>query len=166
MPLPTGCRVSCFKASSFDQTEDDSSTEPPCRRSSLSTRRCDRKPIPDSQKDERYFERREKNNAAAKKSRDARKQRIENVRRERERLRLEGEFLEAQLAAWRTACENMRAMLRQAEESDRMRHVTELLLDGGGDSSAAMGIGRSTAAMEPVSIKMDRGVELAARKHC
>lgn len=41
--------------------------------------RSEKKPIPENQKDERYFERRKRNNEAAKKSRDARKIREDRV---------------------------------------------------------------------------------------
>lgn len=42
--------------------------------------RGEKRPIPDEQKDEKYFERRKRNNEAAKKSRDARKIREDRVR--------------------------------------------------------------------------------------
>ena len=42
--------------------------------------RSEKKPIPEEQKDEKYFERRKRNNQAAKKSRDARKIREDHVR--------------------------------------------------------------------------------------
>lgn len=41
--------------------------------------RGEKRPIPDEQKDEKYFERRKRNNEAAKKSRDARKIREDRV---------------------------------------------------------------------------------------
>lgn len=41
--------------------------------------RSEKRPIPDEQKDEKYFERRKRNNEAAKKSRDARKLREDRV---------------------------------------------------------------------------------------
>lgn len=41
--------------------------------------RGEKRPIPDEQKDEKYFERRKRNNEAAKKSRDARKLREDRV---------------------------------------------------------------------------------------
>lgn len=43
--------------------------------------RGEKRPIPENQKDEKYFERRKRNNEAAKKSRDARKMREDRVRR-------------------------------------------------------------------------------------
>jgi hypothetical protein len=43
--------------------------------------RSEKKPIPDEQKDEKYYERRKRNNQAAKKSRDARKIREDHVSR-------------------------------------------------------------------------------------
>lgn len=42
--------------------------------------RGEKRPIPDDQKDEKYFERRRRNNQAAKKSRDARKFREDQVK--------------------------------------------------------------------------------------
>lgn len=42
--------------------------------------RSEKRPIPEEQKDEKYFERRKRNNEAAKKSRDARKMREDRVR--------------------------------------------------------------------------------------
>lgn len=45
--------------------------------------RSEKKPIPDDQKDEKYYERRKRNNQAAKKSRDARKIREDNVSKSR-----------------------------------------------------------------------------------
>lgn len=41
--------------------------------------RGEKKPIPETLKDEKYYERRKRNNLAAKKSRDARKQREDQV---------------------------------------------------------------------------------------
>lgn len=41
--------------------------------------RCEKRPIPNDQKDAKYFERRRRNNEAAKKSRDARKLREDQV---------------------------------------------------------------------------------------
>lgn len=43
--------------------------------------RGEKRPIPDEQKDEKYYERRKRNNEAAKKSRDARKMREDRVRK-------------------------------------------------------------------------------------
>lgn len=47
----------------------------------LKRQRGEKKPIPDAQKDDKYFERRRRNNQAAKKSRDARKIREDQVNR-------------------------------------------------------------------------------------
>ena len=41
--------------------------------------RGEKRPIPETLKDDKYFERRKRNNLAAKKSRDARKQREDHV---------------------------------------------------------------------------------------
>lgn len=45
----------------------------------LRRQRGEKRPIPEEQKDEKYFERRKRNNEAAKKSRDARKMREDRV---------------------------------------------------------------------------------------
>ena len=47
--------------------------------SSAKRPRGEKKPIPEDQKDEKYYERRKRNNQAAKKSRDARKIREDQV---------------------------------------------------------------------------------------
>lgn len=47
--------------------------------SNFKRQRGEKKPIPEEQKDDKYFERRKRNNQAAKKSRDARKLREDQV---------------------------------------------------------------------------------------
>lgn len=50
-----------------------------CNSSMVRRQRGEKRPIPEEQKDEKYFERRKRNNEAAKKSRDARKMREDRV---------------------------------------------------------------------------------------
>lgn len=52
---------------------------PPLLPQNFRRQRGEKKPIPDEQKDDKYFERRKRNNQAAKKSRDARKMREDQV---------------------------------------------------------------------------------------
>ena len=63
--------------------------------------RGEKKPIPDEQKDERYFERRKRNNLAAKKSRDQRKMREDAIS-------LRPSFLEKENALMRTQVSALR----------------------------------------------------------
>ena len=63
--------------------------------------RGEKKPIPDEQKDERYFERRKRNNLAAKKSRDQRKMREDAIS-------LRASFLEKENALMRTQVSALR----------------------------------------------------------
>lgn len=50
-----------------------------CNSAMVRRQRGEKRPIPEEQKDEKYFERRKRNNEAAKKSRDARKMREDRV---------------------------------------------------------------------------------------
>jgi hypothetical protein len=62
--------------------------------------RGEKKPIPDEQKDRRYFERRKRNNLAAKKSRDQRKVREDTVSVRAEALEKENAVLRVQVKIW------------------------------------------------------------------
>jgi len=57
-----------------------------------------KKPVPDEMRDEKYFQRRQKNNMAAKKSRDQRKFRETNIFQRAEMLENENSILKAQLS--------------------------------------------------------------------
>ncbi|XP_026481730.1 thyrotroph embryonic factor [Ctenocephalides felis] len=59
--------------------------------------RGEKRPIPEEQKDERYFERRKRNNRAAKKSRDARKMREDQIALRAAILEQENRLLRVQL---------------------------------------------------------------------
>lgn len=72
-PLPSPVDTQCiYEASS--SSADTNLSHGICRR-----QRGEKRPIPDDQKDEKYYERRKRNNEAAKKSRDARKLREDRV---------------------------------------------------------------------------------------
>ncbi|KAG8182252.1 hypothetical protein JTE90_024185 [Oedothorax gibbosus] len=73
--------------------------------------RSEKRPIPDEQKDDKYFERRKRNNAAAKKSRDARKQREDEIALRACFLEKENAVLRAQVAALREEGASLRQML-------------------------------------------------------
>ena len=63
--------------------------------------RGEKKPIPDEQKDERYYERRKRNNLAAKKSRDQRKMREDAIAMRASLLEKENAVLRTQVSALR-----------------------------------------------------------------
>ncbi|XP_055593347.1 D site-binding protein [Uranotaenia lowii] len=59
--------------------------------------RCEKQPIPIDQKDEKYFEKRKRNNEAAKKSRDARKLREDRIALKAALLERENAILKSQI---------------------------------------------------------------------
>ncbi|XP_072759761.1 uncharacterized protein [Anoplolepis gracilipes] len=73
--------------------------------------RSEKKPIPDEQKDEKYFERRKRNNQAAKKSRDARKIREDHIALRATMLEHENAILKAQVVTLREEAQSLRHML-------------------------------------------------------
>ncbi|XP_042210497.1 uncharacterized protein LOC121858259 [Homarus americanus] len=75
--------------------------------------RGEKKPIPDTLKDDKYFERRKRNNLAAKKSRDARKQREDQVAIRATYLEKENAILRAQVATLREEATSLRNLLLQ-----------------------------------------------------
>ncbi|XP_002733842.1 uncharacterized protein LOC100377224 [Saccoglossus kowalevskii] len=95
------------------QSADDSiSNEDIDENSCLSKKeRAEKQPVPDEQKDHRYFERRRRNNAAAKRSRDARRLREEEMSLRISQLEHENSFLRSQLAAMREKAESLRKNL-------------------------------------------------------
>lgn len=72
-----------------------------------------KRPIPEDQKDEKYFERRSRNNEAAKKSRSMKRQREAEVEKETKELERERSYLDAQIAHL------------EKEVEDLSRHATE-----------------------------------------
>lgn len=75
--------------------------------------RGEKKPIPEEQKDEKYFERRRRNNQAAKKSRDARKLREDQIALRATILEHENAILKAQVLTLREEASSLRQMLLQ-----------------------------------------------------
>ncbi|XP_069159981.1 uncharacterized protein [Procambarus clarkii] len=75
--------------------------------------RGEKKPIPDTLKDDKYYERRKRNNLAAKKSRDARKQREDQVAIRASILEKENAILRAQVATLRDEAASLRDLLLQ-----------------------------------------------------
>ncbi|GLV38044.1 uncharacterized protein CBL_07842 [Carabus blaptoides fortunei] len=73
--------------------------------------RGEKKPIPDEQKDDKYFERRRRNNQAAKKSRDARKMREDQIAFRATMLEHENAILRAQILTLREEATSLRQML-------------------------------------------------------
>lgn len=73
--------------------------------------RGEKRPIPEEQKDDKYFERRKRNNEAAKKSRDARKIREDRVAFRAAMLEQENSILRAQNIALRDEVSTLRQLL-------------------------------------------------------
>lgn len=63
--------------------------------------RSEKRPIPDTEKDAKYYERRMRNNAAAKKSRDTRKQREDQIACRAQWFERENAILRAQVQTLR-----------------------------------------------------------------
>lgn len=75
--------------------------------------RSEKKPIPTDQKDSKYFERRKRNNMAAKKSRDARKSREDEIAIRASFLEKENAILRAQVATLREEASSLKHLLLQ-----------------------------------------------------
>ncbi|ALC42233.1 CG7786 [Drosophila busckii] len=73
--------------------------------------RGEKRPIPDAQKDDKYYERRKRNNEAAKKSRDARKIREDRIAFRAALLEQENSLLRAQVLALRDELQTVRQLL-------------------------------------------------------
>ncbi|XP_055314542.1 uncharacterized protein LOC129575287 isoform X2 [Sitodiplosis mosellana] len=73
--------------------------------------RGEKRPIPEEQKDEKYFERRKRNNEAAKKSRDARKVREDRIAFRAALLEQENAILRAQILALREELATLQQMI-------------------------------------------------------
>ncbi|XP_037806947.1 transcription factor VBP [Lucilia sericata] len=73
--------------------------------------RGEKRPIPDEQKDDKYYERRKRNNEAAKKSRDARKIREDRIAFRAAFLEQENSLLRAQVMALRDELQTMRQII-------------------------------------------------------
>ncbi|XP_036334709.1 transcription factor VBP [Rhagoletis pomonella] len=73
--------------------------------------RGEKRPIPEDQKDEKYYERRKRNNEAAKKSRDARKIREDRIAFRAALLEQENSILRAQVMALRDELQTIRRLI-------------------------------------------------------
>ncbi|XP_017783281.1 PREDICTED: cell death specification protein 2 [Nicrophorus vespilloides] len=80
--------------------------------------RGEKKPIPEEQKDEKYFERRRRNNQAAKKSRDARKIREDQIALRATILEHENAILKAQILTLREEATSLRQMLMEKKATE------------------------------------------------
>nr|XP_026489383.1 cell death specification protein 2-like [Vanessa tameamea] len=82
-----------------------------------SRRRGEKRPIPAELKDEKYFERRRRNNQAAKKSRDARRMREDQIAWRACLLEQENASLRAHINALRQETITLRALLAARDET-------------------------------------------------
>lgn len=80
--------------------------------------RTAKKVVPDQQKDMKYFERRKRNNVAAKKSRDARKQREDEIAIRASFLEKENAILKAQLQTLKDEAQQLRILLAQKKTNN------------------------------------------------
>ncbi|XP_064117448.1 uncharacterized protein LOC135222933 [Macrobrachium nipponense] len=93
--------------------------------------RGEKRPIPESQKDDKYFERRRRNNLAAKKSRDNRKKREDLIAERAGFLERENAILRAQVATMREEAANLRTVLFQRKpEIIHLKQRSSIYLDG------------------------------------
>ncbi|KAF6032913.1 hypothetical protein EB796_008775 [Bugula neritina] len=83
--------------------------------------RSEKKPIPKDQKDVKYFERRKRNNQAAKKSRDARKAREDDIAVRAEFLEKENAILRAQAATLRDEAVSLRLLIQERRQMSIQR---------------------------------------------
>ncbi|XP_055678198.1 transcription factor VBP [Lutzomyia longipalpis] len=104
-PMPSPVDTQClYEASS--SSADSNLPHGLCRR-----QRGEKRPIPDEQKDEKYYERRKRNNEAAKKSRDARKLREDRIAFRAAILEQENAILRAQNLALREEIATLRQIV-------------------------------------------------------
>ncbi|RVE42455.1 hypothetical protein evm_012885 [Chilo suppressalis] len=89
-------------------------TPPPCENEIR--RRGEKRPIPAELKDEKYFERRRRNNQAAKKSRDARRIREDQIAWRACLLEQENASLRAHIAALRQEALTLRGLLAARDD--------------------------------------------------
>lgn len=75
--------------------------------------RSEKKTVPEDLKDDKYFERRKRNNQAAKKSREARKAREDEIAIRASFLEKENAVLRAQVATLREEANSLRQLLLQ-----------------------------------------------------
>ncbi|KAG5900126.1 hypothetical protein JTB14_012799 [Gonioctena quinquepunctata] len=94
--------------------------------SNLRRQRGEKKPIPDEQKDDKYFERRKRNNQAAKKSRDARKMREDQVALRATILEHENAILRAQVLTLREEASSLRQLLLQKKALEIASHNPQI----------------------------------------
>ena len=82
--------------------------------------RSEKKPIPEDMKDDKYFERRKRNNQAAKKSRDQRKRRESVIQDRATQLECENHVLRAQVQTLREEAHSLRSLLVQKRSQNQL----------------------------------------------
>ncbi|XP_044259728.1 uncharacterized protein LOC123008150 [Tribolium madens] len=94
--------------------------------SNFRRQRGEKKPIPEEQKDEKYFERRRRNNQAAKKSRDARKMREDQIALRATILEHENAILRAQVLTLREETSSLRQLLLEKKTLEIASRDTQI----------------------------------------
>jgi len=112
--------ISLSPKSSASSTKSTSSSVSSSGSYSGNSKRCrsSKKDMPDQQKDIKYFERRKRNNVAAKKSRDARKQREDEIAIRASFLEKENAILKAQLQTLKDEAQQLRILLAQKKSTN------------------------------------------------
>ncbi|XP_046660516.1 D site-binding protein [Homalodisca vitripennis] len=82
-------------------------------------KRGEKRAIPEEQKDERYYERRKRNNQAAKKSRDARRIREDQIAMRAMHLEHENAMLTAQNITLREEIQTLRQLILKCNKSSQ-----------------------------------------------
>ncbi|XP_012946191.1 hepatic leukemia factor isoform X3 [Aplysia californica] len=139
MPFAQGHQSSLFH---FNSSSFSSGMSNPALARALSTLsgdknrrpRSEKKPIPDEQKDDKYFERRRRNNEAAKKSRDARKQREDDLAIRASFLEKSNSVLRVQVHSMREEAMKLRQMWFQKCQTGDFYRSSVTPMDKGRDS--------------------------------
>lgn len=95
-------------------------------------------------KDGKYFERRKRNNVAAKKSRDARKQREDEIAIRASFLEKENSILKAQLQTLKDEAQQLRILLAQKKSSSLVVQQTQLSSGCSNCSNCSIGSKQNT----------------------
>jgi hypothetical protein len=91
--------------------------------------RGEKKPIPDEQKDERYFERRKRNNLAAKKSRDQRKLREDAIGMRASFLEKDNAILRSQVSTLREERNSLQGLILRRQLQQKQRAMINMVVE-------------------------------------
>ncbi|KAM3957664.1 uncharacterized protein ACR2FA_008375 [Aphomia sociella] len=122
--IPPPCLASCCRTHAPISVPTTPLLSPGSCEGEVYRRRGEKRPIPAELKDEKYFERRRRNNQAAKKSRDARRMREDQIAWRACVLEQENASLRAHIAALRQEALALRALLSTHPSHIPLPHPT------------------------------------------